>query len=144
MRITISSDVELISSVSTFLMSLWSFSLILLPSLMGTSNLIFISALSMGKVPDDCNSLMTSSACCLAFFVGLIEKCASFIDCSIMVTVYGRFVSGLTHLSDTIVAISLNRLSKCWCRSLSDTWSSPFSKIFYKIIRLLSMISLEK
>lgn len=45
-------------------------------------------------------------------------------------TVYGLFVSGLTHFSATIVAISLNIVSSCDCLSLSDTWSSPLARIF--------------
>ena len=46
--------------------------------------------------------------CCLELFVGLTEKCKSFMARSIKVTVYGLFVSGLTHLSATVVAMSLN------------------------------------
>lgn len=49
---------------------------------------------------------------------------------SMRITVYGLFVSGFTHLSATIVAMSLNICSSCVCRSLSDTCSSPFDKIW--------------
>lgn len=49
---------------------------------------------------------------------------------SIRITVYGLFVSGFTHLSATMVAMSLNICSNCECRSLSDTCSSPFDKIW--------------
>lgn len=53
----------------------------------------------------------------------------SFIARSMRLTVYGLFVSGLTHFSATVVAMSLNMVSICVCLSLSDTWSSPFARI---------------
>lgn len=53
----------------------------------------------------------------------------SFMARSMRITVYGLFVSGFTHLSATIVAMSLNICSSCVCRSLSDTCSSPFDRI---------------
>ena len=49
---------------------------------------------------------------------------------SISVTVNGRLVSGFTHLSATVVAMSLNMESKFACLSFSDTWSSPLAKIW--------------
>ncbi len=49
--------------------------------------------------------------CCLVLRVGFTEMCISLIARSIRVTVYGRFVSGFTHLSATTVAISLNIIS---------------------------------
>ena len=68
--------------------------------------------------------------CCFVLLVGLTEMWQSFMARSIRVTVYGLFVSGLTHLSATIVAISLNIIS-CWlCRSFSDTCSSPLARIW--------------
>lgn len=52
---------------------------------------------------------------------------------SIRITVYGLFVSGFTHLSATIVLMSVNICSNCMCHSLSDTWTSPLVKICLQI-----------
>lgn len=65
---------------------------------------------------------------------GFTEKWRSFIAFSIKVTVYGRLVLGLTHLSDTVVAISRNMDSNWAWRSFSDTWSSPFFNIYKRNI----------
>ena len=46
--------------------------------------------------------------CCLQFLLGLTEKWTSFMAFSIMDTGYGLLVSGFTHLSATIVAISFS------------------------------------
>lgn len=81
------------------------------------------------------NQIFAIATCCLELFVGLTEKCKSFIARSIKVTVYGLFVSGFTHLSATVVAISLNVDSNWACRSFSDTCNSPFAKI-YKIRKM--------
>lgn len=43
---------------------------------------------------------LTSSACCFADRLGSTAKCASFSARSTMVLVYGRLVSGFTHLPD--------------------------------------------
>ncbi len=67
--------------------------------------------------------------CCFVLRVGLTEMWTSFMALSIKVTVYGLFVSGFTHLSATIVAMSRNIIS-CWfCLSFSDTCSSPLARI---------------
>ena len=48
---------------------------------------------------------------------------------SMIPTVYGRFVSGFTHMSATLVAMSRNMASSCECRSFSETCSSPLARI---------------
>ena len=48
---------------------------------------------------------------------------------SIMVTGYGLLVSGLTHLSATMVAMSRNDDSSCASRSFCVTCNSPLARI---------------
>ena len=78
----------------------------------------------------------SSPTCCFVLLVGLTEKCKSFMAPSISVTVYGLFVSGLTHLSATVVAMSLNIDSNWACLSFSDTCNSPFAKIWNRALLL--------
>lgn len=104
------------------------FSLTFRASLWGSVIRSFIFALSIAMA--DLSSRMASSACCFVFLCDLTEKWASFSALSTTPTVYGLLVSGLTHLSATIVAMSLNIVSSCVCLSFSDTWSSPFARIF--------------
>ncbi|KAL2718783.1 hypothetical protein V1478_011202 [Vespula squamosa] len=95
------------------------------------NNLNLICARSNGITALSCG--ITSKACCFAFLLGLTEKCTSFIAFSIIDTGYGLFDSGFTHLSATVVAISLNMESRARCLSLSETWSSPFARISLQI-----------
>ncbi len=72
---------------------------------------------------------------------------------SITPTGYGRLLSGLTHLSATIVAISLKEESSWLCLSLSETCNSPLARIYttaflttllvsYKLAHLYANVSL--
>ena len=104
------------------------FSLTFLTSLWGNVMRSFIFALSIAIA--DFSRRMASSACCFVLLWALTEKCASLSALSTTPTVYGLFVSGLTHLSATIVAMSLNIVSSWLWRSFSDTCSSPLAKIY--------------
>lgn len=63
----------------------------------------------------------TSRACCLELRRASGLKCASLSARSIIVSVYGRPVVGFMVLSTITPAMSLNKLSCCTARSLSET-----------------------
>ena len=70
--------------------------------------------------------------CFFELLCGSTAKCISCIKRSIMLIVYGRWVSGFIVFCMTIVAISLNWLDNCDSRSFPATCSSPFSKIWQR------------
>ena len=145
---TISSVSSPISSNSIFAMCSTSFSFTSLASLAGRRNFNRICARAIGK-SSYCyklftlfnlkhswgeltfwiNSLITWRACDFALFAGLTEKWISFMAFCTNPTVNGRWVSGFTHFSATMVAMSLNKVSNSFSRSSPETWISPLSSI---------------
>lgn len=101
----------------------------------------FMRALSIGMTCFSCG--INSTACCFEVRFGFTEKWTCFMHFSIILTGYGLLVSGFTHLSAMIVAMSRNEASSWCCLSFSLTCNSPFSKIYwYKMRSTLIIIKL--